>query len=37
MWPEAVRRLASSFLRDPVRAPVGSEDLSANSRVAQGV
>jgi ATP-dependent RNA helicase DBP3 len=36
-WPEAVRRLATSFLRDPVRITVGSEDLTANSRVAQGV
>ena len=36
-WPEAVRRLASSFLRDPVRVTVGSEDLTANSHVAQGV
>ncbi|KAH9171748.1 P-loop containing nucleoside triphosphate hydrolase protein [Lactarius sanguifluus] len=36
-WPEAVRRLASSFLRDPVRVTVGSEDLSANSRVAQEI
>ena len=36
-WPEAVRRLANSFLRDPVRVTVGSEDLSANSRVAQGM
>ena len=36
-WPEAVRRLATSFLREPVRITVGSEDLTANSRVAQGV
>lgn len=36
-WPEAVRRLASSFLRDPVRVTVGSEDLTANSRVEQAV
>jgi hypothetical protein len=35
-WPEAVRRLASSFLRDPVRITVGSDDLTANSRIAQG-
>jgi ATP-dependent RNA helicase DBP3 len=32
-----VRRLATTFLRDPVRITVGSEDLTANSRVAQGV
>lgn len=36
-WPEAVRRLASSFLRDPVRVTVGSDDLTANSRVEQAV
>lgn len=36
-WPEAVRRLADSFLRDPVRITVGSDDLTANSRIAQGV
>jgi ATP-dependent RNA helicase DBP3 len=35
-WPEAVRRLATSFLHDPVRITVGSDDLTANSRVAQG-
>lgn len=34
-WPEAVRRLASAFLRDPVRVTVGSDDLTANSRVEQ--
>jgi ATP-dependent RNA helicase DBP3 len=36
-WPEAVRRLAASFLHDPVRITVGSDDLTANSRVAQGM
>ena len=36
-WPEAVRRLADSFLRDPVRITVGSDDLTANSRIAQGL
>ena len=34
-WPEAVRRLAASFQRDPVRVTVGSDDLTANSRVEQ--
>ncbi|KAI6133863.1 DEAD-domain-containing protein [Pisolithus croceorrhizus] len=34
-WPENVRRLASTFLRDPVRVTVGSDDLTANSRVEQ--
>lgn len=36
-WPEAVRRLASTFQRDPVRVTVGSDDLTANSRVEQSV
>jgi hypothetical protein len=35
-WPESVRRLASTFQRDPVRVTVGSDDLTANSRVEQG-
>ncbi|KAF7785093.1 hypothetical protein Agabi119p4_1258 [Agaricus bisporus var. burnettii] len=34
-WPEAVRRLASTFQRKPVRVTVGSDDLTANSRVKQ--
>lgn len=36
-WPEAVRRLASTFQRDPVRVTVGSDNLTANSRVEQSV
>ena len=36
-WPDAVRRLASTFQRDPVRVTVGSDDLTANSRVEQVV
>ncbi|EKM60395.1 uncharacterized protein PHACADRAFT_23751 [Phanerochaete carnosa HHB-10118-sp] len=36
-WPDAVRRLAASFQRDPVRVTVGSDDLTANSRVSQVV
>ncbi|KAH7911818.1 DEAD-domain-containing protein [Hygrophoropsis aurantiaca] len=36
-WPEAVRRLASTFQRDPVRVTVGSDDLTANSRVEQSL
>ncbi|KAL5534728.1 hypothetical protein ACEPAG_1192 [Sanghuangporus baumii] len=36
-WPDAVRRLASTFLRNPVRVTVGSDDLSANTRVKQVV
>lgn len=36
-WPDAVRRLAATFQRDPVRVTVGSDDLTANSRVEQAV
>ncbi|EIN13333.1 DEAD-domain-containing protein [Punctularia strigosozonata HHB-11173 SS5] len=36
-WPESVRRLAATFQRDPVRITVGSDDLTANSRVEQVV
>jgi ATP-dependent RNA helicase DBP3 len=36
-WPDAVRRLAASFQREPVRVTVGSDDLTANSRVDQVV
>ncbi|KAF8554540.1 DEAD-domain-containing protein [Imleria badia] len=34
-WPEAVRRLAGTFQRNPVRVTVGSDDLTANSHVEQ--
>lgn len=36
-WPESVRRLASSFLNDPVRVTVGSDELTANKRIEQVV
>ncbi|KAH8101581.1 DEAD-domain-containing protein [Cristinia sonorae] len=36
-WPDAVRRLAGTFQRTPVRITVGSDDLTANSRVEQVV
>jgi len=36
-WPEAVRRLASTFQNNPVRVTVGSDDLTASSRVEQTV
>ncbi|WWC95307.1 ATP-dependent RNA helicase DBP3 [Kwoniella sp. B9012] len=36
-WPESVRRLASSFLNDPIRITVGSDELSANKRIEQVV
>jgi ATP-dependent RNA helicase DBP3 len=34
-WPESVRRLASTFLNNPVRITVGSDELSANKRIEQ--
>jgi len=34
-WPEAVRQLASTFQKNPVRVTVGSGDLAANSRIEQ--
>ncbi|OCF43497.1 ATP-dependent RNA helicase DBP3 [Kwoniella heveanensis CBS 569] len=36
-WPESVRRLASTFLHDPIRITVGSDELSANKRIEQVV
>lgn len=36
-WPPAVRGLAESFMKRPVRVTVGSDELSANRRVAQTV
>jgi hypothetical protein len=36
-WPESVRRLASTFLSDPVKITVGSDELSANKRIEQVV
>ena len=36
-WPDAVRKLAASFQRNPVRVTVGSDDLTANRRVEQVV
>ncbi|KAI0258781.1 hypothetical protein BC834DRAFT_909589 [Gloeopeniophorella convolvens] len=37
LMSEAVRRLAGSFPRDPMRITVGSDDLTANSRVVQAI
>ena len=34
-WPEAVRRLANTFQRNPIKVTVGSDDLMANSRIEQ--
>ncbi|AAW43858.1 conserved hypothetical protein [Cryptococcus deneoformans JEC21] len=34
-WPESVRRLASTFLNNPLRITVGSDELSANKRIEQ--
>ena len=36
-WPESVRRLASTFLRDPIRITVGSPDLATNKSISQSV
>ncbi|KAM6497874.1 P-loop containing nucleoside triphosphate hydrolase protein [Amanita muscaria] len=36
-WPEAIRRLASSFFCKHIRITVGTDDLTANSRVEQSV
>ena len=36
-WPDTVRKLASEFLKQPVRVNIGSEDLAANVRVTQTV
>ncbi|CAD6887810.1 unnamed protein product [Tilletia controversa] len=36
-WPPAVRGLAESFMRNPTRVTVGSDELSANRRVSQEV
>ncbi len=35
-WPESVKQLANTFLRDPVRIVVGDEGLAVNPRVQQG-
>jgi hypothetical protein len=34
-WPDSVKQLANTFLKDPVRIVVGSDELSANKRVTQ--
>ncbi|TIB77632.1 DEAD-domain-containing protein [Wallemia mellicola] len=34
-WPQSVRALAATFMKDPVRVTVGSEELTANKRVDQ--
>lgn len=36
-WPEAVRAIANTYQRKPVRVVAGSEDLTANHRVTQTV
>lgn len=36
-WPESVRRLASTFLTNPIKVTVGSDELSANKRISQNV
>ena len=34
-WPREVRELANKYFRSPVRVTVGSDDLTANTRVKQ--
>merc|ERR1712106_683012 len=34
-WPDSVRELAHSFLTRPIKVTIGSEDLSANTRIKQ--
>ncbi|KZS90262.1 DEAD-domain-containing protein [Sistotremastrum niveocremeum HHB9708] len=34
-WPDSIRKLASTFLKDPIRITVGKDELTANSRVEQ--
>jgi ATP-dependent RNA helicase DBP3 len=36
-WPPAVRGLADTFMRGPIRVTVGSDELTANKRVEQRV
>lgn len=36
-WPPAVRGLAETFMREPIRVTVGSDELTANRRVDQRV
>ncbi|ORY84236.1 P-loop containing nucleoside triphosphate hydrolase protein [Protomyces lactucae-debilis] len=36
-WPEIVRKLAGTFMRNPVKVTIGSLELSANVRVTQKV
>lgn len=36
-WPEAIQKLASQYLKRPVKVSIGTEDLSANKRVTQQV
>lgn len=36
-WPEIVRKLAATFMSDPVKITIGSLELSANVRVTQKV
>lgn len=36
-WPPAVRGLAETFMKDPVRVTVGSDELTANRRIEQRV
>merc|ERR1719342_1257645 len=34
-WPEAIRQLAREFLTDPIKVTIGTDDLTANTRIKQ--
>lgn len=34
-WPEAIRNLAQEFLTDPIKVTIGSDSLTANTRIKQ--
>ncbi|KAI8910241.1 P-loop containing nucleoside triphosphate hydrolase protein [Gorgonomyces haynaldii] len=36
-WPQAIQKMANSYLNDPIKITVGSTDLSANVRIEQRV
>merc|ERR1719499_386382 len=36
-WPEAIRQLAREFLTDPIKVTIGTDDLTANTRIKQVV
>lgn len=36
-WPPAIRKLASEFLKDPIRVTIGAAELQANEKITQHV